>query len=181
VVLVLYKQSQSNDICHVLGVHDENFLFLSSEKEMKFTVKENGANQIKEEDKKSYTIWSLTINPNITQMDEKELQLFRLAGQQFFNDKVLPKYIINRELIEEIRVEYGIEKGNKKKSDHLQVAIEICAKKGGRIKFDLEKMNEDWNKMIRHYFGDRGERKVYIHVRVATDYVKTLRQYCNKM
>lgn len=147
---------------------------------MIFQVKENGINQIPDEEKKAYSVWSLTINPNITLMDSKELELFREAAKMFFNANVLPGFLENADYIEEMNVEYQVEQGSKKKSDHLQAVMEVCSKKGAKIKFDLEKMNKVWNRMLAKFFPDRDERKVYIHVKVGTDYAKTLRQYCNK-
>jgi hypothetical protein len=148
---------------------------------MGFSFVENKVEEkIEECDKKSFSLFSITINPNITLMDDKEVDLFRSAAKYFFSEQILPKYVENYDSVLDSSGSWQVEIGGKKKSNHIQGECSIIHTKGSKIRFKLKEMNSFWNKLLETYFKDRGERKVYIFIRAGTDYKATLQQYCKK-
>lgn len=133
--------------------------------------------KLKEEEKRSFWVASMTINPNFTLMGDKDQTILRECGKYFFEN--LKNYMTDiQEIKDDIEVFFQLEKGDKKQSDHLQVAIQYSSTYGVQPRFDLEKCRGFWNWcMKRHY---KSDRTCYFSVEIVKNNQKFLEQYVRK-
>lgn len=133
---------------------------------------------MKQEDKRDFVIVSLTINPNITNMNDDQREKFVAAGKYFFSQNILTKYF-NSDDVESIQIIYNLEKGHVVKHDHFQVAIMATLPKGNKIKFNVDKMQIFWDNVVNKTL-NCSQRKCYIGLTSKIDYNRMIQQYVKK-
>lgn len=148
---------------------------------MKVIVKETKVDKkIEEEDKKYFSTASITINPNLVNPDEDKVNKFREAVEYFFSSEIIPYFIVNKNDVEALEINYQVEVGNKYSRTHIQAAMNIMHKYKTVIKFKLKEINEYWNNVMKNYINEEEENKCYIRLKMATDYARFLNQYVAK-
>ena len=141
-----------------------------------FSVNFNEA-PMAEEDKKTFIIVSMTINPNITNQTDSQRDMFTNASKYFFSESVITKYF-NSDEIDTMKIHYQLEKGNIKMSDHMQVAMFSSCAKDNKVIFDMDKVNHFWTGVMGKM--DCSKRTCYVSIKSKIDYSKVIKQYVRK-
>lgn len=142
-------------------------------------IKTKVSEKIPNDKRRSYSVFSLTINPNITNMTTKQLETFEGAVDYFFKQDIFEKYLSATPL--KMSVKYQMEKGAIKKSDHVQCVINMETTYGQKILLNLDDMRNFFNGVVEKYFPEVAKRNVMISVKWALDYSKMLIQYTAKI
>jgi hypothetical protein len=147
---------------------------------MKFSVEES-INQVKEEDKKSYMIISFTMNPNIVDMNDKELGIFKMYTKNFFKEDIF-KSMFSSDItdITSIGINYQIEKGEKMKAWHIQGSFNVEYKKGRTVLMDFPRIKEYFGKFVKMVRPDREKPTIHLEVKMYKDHYNIMKQYVKK-
>jgi hypothetical protein len=132
--------------------------------------------QIEEDEKRSYYVALMTINPNKVKMSDDNKQILNALGEAFFEN--IERYFKDPSaLVGEVEVNLQAETGQKYHRDHLQCMLRYACKYKQYTDFDLDLIRSHWYASAKKYFGTD---TIHLDVNVKKDTARQMQQYVEK-